>query len=303
MSTPRSKKFDKHPLFCRFVKYPLQALPVYLSWGLFKILPVKMASALGGKIGQLVGLFMRYRNQIALYNMSVAFPEKTLEEKKEILKKMWNHWGRFYAEMPHARDLFKTIEWVGLEHLKDLAHQNKGGFACSAHIGNWEPAVSGPVFDDFYMSAVYRQANNPWIDKLMFQRRAGTLIPKGREAGQKLVHALHHKECIVMLCDQKLNEGISVSFFGKPAMTAPAIATIAIKLKLPIVMARCIRQPDGHIKTEISNLDKLPEKATDEAVLETMTRINHIFEGWIRDNPEQWLWIHRRYPKSDYPKK
>lgn len=287
--------------FQRFFLDPMVALPAYAAWGLFKILPVQIAARFGEILGSFIGLFLKRRNHIGLVNLRIAFPEKTEAERRLILRKMWRHWGRFYAEMPHATTLFKQASFSGLENLKQ-AHQNQtGGFVCSAHLGNWELAVSQPLFDDFYLNPVYRRANNPWLDKLMFQRRTGILIPKGVAGARKMVQVLRNKGFIVMLCDQKLREGISVPLFGKPAMTPTAIAVMALKFRVPVIMARSIRQPDGTFLMDVSKPLPLPEtKDMTKAVYEIMKTINGILENWIRETPEQWLWVHRRFDKSEY---
>ena len=285
----------------RFLTDPLSAMVAVIFWGFFKILPVRVASKIGGQLGVLAGYLMKRRSHIGLINLKIAFPEKPDAERREILHQMWRHWGRFYAEMPHAKELFKTAEIKGLEHLKKMDEEQTGGFVCSAHLGNWELAVSQPLFDQFYLNPVYRRANNPWLDKLMFERRSGVLIPKGAIGARKIVEVLKAKGVIVMLCDQKLREGIDVPLFGRMAKTAPAIAVMAQKFRVPIVMARSIRQPDGHFVMEVSSPLEMPNTANkDEAVLQIMTQINRRYECWIRENPEQWLWIHRRFDKSEY---
>ena len=285
----------------RLLTDPAVALLALIFWGIFKILPVHWASGLGNRLGALVGHLSKRRSHIGMVNLKIAFPEKSEAERKQILSKMWRHWGRFYAEMPHATDLFKTAEIRGLEHLKKIAKDKTGGFVCSAHLGNWELAVSEPLFDDFYLNPVYRRANNPWLDKLMFQRRTGVLIPKGALGARKILDVLKNKGVIVMLCDQKLREGIEIPFFGKKAKTAPAIATLALKFRTPIVMARSIRQPDGHFIMDVSEPLKIDFSADkNQETTRIMTEINRRLEKWIRENPDQWLWIHRRFDKSEY---
>lgn len=287
--------------FQRFFADPLTAFFAFIFWLLFKILPVKVASSIGAFLGRIICLLAIRRNRIALVNLKVAFPNKTDLERMKILKKMWQHWGRFYAEMPHAEQLYKQATVVGLDYLKEASATSKGGFVCSAHLGNWELAVSQPLFDDFYLNPVYRRANNPWLDKLMFQRRKGVLIPKGQAGARKILEVLKNKGFIVMLCDQKLREGLSVPFFGKPAMTPSAIANLALKFKVPIIMARSVRKPDGHFFVEVSKPLSFPTETDNEkAVYQIMQTINQVYEKWIRENPEQWLWIHRRFDKSNY---
>ncbi len=287
----------------RFLFDPITALFVLLIYTFFRILPVKKASNLGAKIGFILYKFMKKRNKIARRNLEIAFPQKNDEERDLILKNMWAHWGRFFAEMPHGNTLYKTARKKGLENLKTLYKQKKGCFVCSAHLGNWEPAVSASLFDNYYLNPVYRVANNKWIDKIMFQRRKGTLIPKGSAGARLMLQVLKQGGGVVILCDQKLREGIDVPFFGKLVKTAPATATIALKMNLPILMARCIRGKDGLFDIEVSEPILMPdtEKMSEaDAIYDITLKINQTIEKWIKENPEQWLWVHHRFDKSEY---
>lgn len=290
-------------IFQRYISDPITALFVLIIYTFFRLLPTKTASNLGSKIGFLLYKMMQKRNKIARRNLEIAFPEKTDLEREEILKQMWQHWGSFFAEMPHGETLYKTARKVGLENLKKLHETKQGCFVCSAHLGNWEPAVSAPLFDDYYLNPVYRVANNKWIDKIMFQRRKGTLIPKGSAGARLMLQVLKNGGGVVILCDQKLREGIDVPFFGKMVKTAPATATIALKMNLPIIMARCIRGNDGIFDIDVSEPLSMPnakEIGEEKAIYELTLKINQTIESWIRQNPEQWLWVHHRFDKSEY---
>ena len=289
--------------FQRYFSDLIVAFFVLIIYTFFRILPVNTASNFGSKIGSLLYKGMKKRNKIARRNLEIAFPNKTPVEREKILKDMWQHWGRFFAEMPHGKKLYETARIKGLETLKNLRDKKQGCFVCSAHLGNWEPAVSAPLFDDYYLNPVYRVANNKWIDKIMFQRRKGTLIPKGSAGARLMLQVLKQGGGVVILCDQKLREGIDVPFFGKQVKTAPATATIALKMNAPIVMARCIRGKDGIFDIEVSTPLEMPntkEKGEEQAIYELTLKINQTIENWIKENPEQWLWVHHRFDKSEY---
>ncbi|MDD3669578.1 MAG: lysophospholipid acyltransferase family protein, partial [Alphaproteobacteria bacterium] len=168
------------------------------------------------------------------------------------------------------------------------------------HLGNWEMYGAIPTMDRFTLNPVYRPANNPILDWLMFRRRTGTLIPKGVSGARLILDTLKKRQFVVMLCDQKLREGITIPFFGVPAKTPAAIATIALKMRVPILMAKCVRTAGGRFEAVVFPLDNLPAGKDDAAVRAVMKRINGIYEDWIRETPEQYLWIHRRYDKSAY---
>ena len=284
----------------RYFSDPIVGCFVYLVLLFFKVLPVRTASSIGAGLGKVMYHCFPKRNHVGRRNLAYAFPDKTDEERELILKKMWCHWGRTYAELPHGASLFRQADITGLSYLQEVAHQKQGCFVCSGHIGNFELAVTTNLFDDYCLNPVYRSANNPWLDKVLFQRRVGTLIPKGSQGAKKMIELLHAGKGVVMLCDQKLREGIDVPFFGKMAKTAPAIATVALKLNMPIFMARCIRVANGQFKIDVYPLPVSQTPDKNKAIYETMLSINQELEKWIRETPEQWLWIHRRFDKSEY---
>ena len=102
-----------------------------------------------------------------------------------------------------------------------------------------------------------------------------------------------------MLVDQKMNDGIAVPFFGRDAMTAPAIAELSMRYKCPIIPVRVERTKGAYFKVTVYpplNNDTHTDKNTDSKII--MTKINELLESWIEERPEQWLWIHKRWPNS-----
>ena len=116
-----------------------------------------------------------------------------------------------------------------------------------------------------------------------------------------MIELLKKGDKIALLCDQKLREGIDVPYFGYPAKTAPAMATLALKMDLPMYPARVVREKGCRLRIDIFPPLTVPHTGDKNAdVLVVMTEVNHMLEDWIRENPTQWLWIHRRWDKSEY---
>jgi KDO2-lipid IV(A) lauroyltransferase len=125
------------------------------------------------------------------------------------------------------------------------------------------------------------------------------LIPKGREGAAQMLRLMRQGLHFGAMMDQKLNEGIAVPFFGHDAMTATAPVEIALRTGGPIVPVRCVRLPDSRFRIEV--LPPLAFGRTEDRKADTMRilrQINEIMEGWIREYPEQWFWLHRRWPKE-----
>ncbi|MBE6449321.1 MAG: lauroyl acyltransferase [Alphaproteobacteria bacterium] len=290
----------------RFIKDPLVAVVVLFLWNFMKILPLKVSSGMGANLGKILKYVMPKKHKIALYNLKKCFPEKSDEERLDIANKMWIHFGRMIGEMPNASKLIKNIKVEGAEHLELIKKDGKGGFLASGHVGNWE--LAGPLTTSLGvpLHLVYRAANNPWIEKYIFQNRhfgGVQIIPKGSAGAKQMIELLKNNEHIGILCDQKLREGIDVPFFGHLAKTAPAIATLSLKFDLPILPARVVRDENCNYVCYYYPIIK-PVDTGDKTkdTYDLMLKINQMLEEWIREKPEQWLWIHHRWDKSEYPK-
>ena len=288
----------------RFLTDPMTAVAVMFFWGLFKIMPVSVASFVGSGIGGLLPFFWRSKNRVALQNVKKCFPEKSEAEQKQIVRGMWHNLGRLGGEMPHTSTLIKRAKICDNGLLAQEAKSTKGAFFFSGHLGNWEMATLLSMRTGFPIHLVYRAANNPWIEKCFFSRRKtihSTLIPKGIDGARRMIELLKKGDKIALLCDQKLREGIDVPFFGYPAKTAPAMATLALKMDLPMYPARVVREKGCRLRIDIFPPLTVPHTGDKNAdVLVVMTEVNHMLEDWIRENPTQWLWIHRRWDKSEY---
>ena len=287
-------------LFQKYFSDPLVGLLAGLFFLLLKILPLSVARFLGENLGAFVGLLMRRRNHIALVNMQIAFPDKTLAEKKKILRKMWRHFGRVMAEIFHTKKVMQKVKVKGRENALKFIEMGKGGFFCSAHLGNWEMPFDELISPDCYINPVFRTGNNPYLNKMLFERRKGVHIPKGPAGARLMLKVLKENQFISILCDQKFREGLTVPFWGKPAQTATAMATLAIKMNVPIMMARCVWK-GKYYELEIMPPLLIPKDLPREkAEYEIMVQVNRIYESWICEYPEQWLWIHRRFDKKIY---
>src|SRR5262249_23707217 len=134
----------------------------------------------------------------------------------------------------------------GAEHADQVREDGVGGIFFSAHYGNWELLAPAAGQLGMPLTLIYRAANNPWIEDLVQRARAaaqgaGTHVPKGTAAARAAVAALRRHEHIALLADQKLNDGIAVPFFGRIAMTAPALAEFALRYGVPVIPARVER--------------------------------------------------------------
>lgn len=282
----------------------LEAALLYPFFLFFRLLPIDWASAMGGWIGRTFGPLVPVTRR-ARINLQRAFPEKSAPEIATILRDMWDNLGRTFAEYPHVARLRLydgdgRVEVKGAENIDLLRDDGKPGIFFSLHMGNWEVNALSAAQRGLPVTQIYRAANNPLTDALFRHSRRGGiggLLRKGRQAARGAIEVLKGGGHLAMLIDQKMNEGIPVPFFGRPAMTAPAAAALAYRYDCPLVPAKTERLRGARFRVTLYPPMKLARTGDAQAdIAATMAAINRLFEEWIRASPAQWLWLHRRWP-------
>ena len=284
----------------------LQRAEAALLWLLyhgFGLLPLDMASAVGGWIARALGPLLPPSKR-AKRNLEMVLPSA---DHDAIIKDMWENLGRLAGEYPHSLTFAKDpsrIELAGDHYVKEMQDKNQPVIFFSGHIGNWE--LTYPLMARLGVkgSGVYRAPDNPYLGWL-YDRRANypdlDMIPKGAVGARRSIEALSKGRCLAFFVDQKMNDGIEAPFFGRPAMTAPALATLALKYGTPVVPFRLIRLKGARFRAEYREpilFAPTGDRAADQ--LRVMSQANSILEDWIREHPAQWLWLHRRWPKKFY---
>jgi len=291
----------------RRARYLLEYALMRLAFALFKALPLDGASAFGGWIGRRVGPRLKITSR-ARKNISRALPELTDAERAKLIGDMWDHLGRVFAEYPHLGDFQlydgnNRVEVVGAENVDQLRDDGIGGIFVTGHFGNWELAALSVTQKGVNLVNIYRAANNPWVERLIVRCRepiGGRQYPKSGRGARNMLAAIKAGEHLGILVDQKYNEGIPVPFFGRDAMTAPSPAEFALRFRVPIVLARVERLNGARFRLTLLPPLDLPDTGDHGAdVRAIMVQINNTFEEWIRARPEQWLWLHRRWPKEE----
>ena len=284
--------------------YVVEAMAARLLFAFFRRLPIDRASAVGGFIARTVGPHLGASKR-AVTNLRRAMPELRDEDIRRIVIGMWDNLGRVVAEFPHLGEIevFRRggrVEVVGADEFVAGAARDGHYIFFSAHYGNWEIAALAAAQAKFRVAQVYRAANNPLIDRLIQEARGpvgGGLIPKGPAAARQLLKAMESGHALCMLVNQKLNDGIAVPFFGRDAMTAPALARLARRFDCVVVPVRVERLEGAHFRLVCEKPLHVPKtRDQHDDVLALMTEVNATLERWIRADPKQWFWLHRRWP-------
>ena len=288
----------------RYLFHPLQAVGAVLVYTVFRILPIDMASALGGWLSRSIGPHLGITER-AVKNLRTAFPEKSEADIAAIVRGMWDNLGRVAAEYPHLGKIVVggddgRVELIGGEYVDLLREDNRAGIFFSAHLGNWEIVSLGATQRGVPLDRVYREANNRLVEWLYRNGRAaveGALIPKGAGGARALLKSLKSGRHLAMLVDQKMNDGIPVPFFGRDVMTAPALAELALRYDCPVVPARITRLKGARFRLmALAPLELIRTGDHKADVAANMAQVNALIEQWVRDTPEQWLWLHNRWP-------
>lgn len=283
----------------RRLRHLLEAAALWLLFAAFRTMPLDWASAIGGWMARAAGPCLK-AHRVAQENLQTALPELPADARKKILRSMWDNLGRVAAELPHLPGS-ALVDRVMVRGEERLPPPGKQALFFSGHLSNWELLPSIPYRRGRGITLIYRHANNPYVDKMIERLRANHAshqIPKGPRGGFGLARALKKEQSICMLVDQKMNDGLAVPFFGRDAMTAPAIAELALRYDLPIIPARVVRGCGAHFEVFIHpplSYDRTGDDAKD--ALSIMTAINALLESWIREHPGQWFWVHQRWPK------
>jgi Kdo2-lipid IVA lauroyltransferase/acyltransferase len=262
------------------------------------------------------GLLRRFgpvlpEHRLGRANLRAAFPDKSDAEIEQILAGVWDNLGRIGVEFAHLDEF--TVAGLGPPSPDDITYapetvaryqrliaSGKPILCFAAHLANWElPAVMGHALGA-KSAVLYRRPNIPPVSDLIVKLRAplmGELIPTGLAAPIQLARLLACGTHVGMLADQHFTKGVEVLFFGRRCMANPLIALLARQIECPIQGMRVVRQADGNsFWGEISEpIEPVRDADGRIDVAGTMQAITSVIEGWVREYPEQWLWLHRRW--------
>lgn len=278
--------------------FGIEAAGVAVLYGLMRLLPLDTASTIGAAVLRRVGPLLP-AHRVARRNLELAFPERDPAEIAAILDGMWGNLGRTAGEFAHlptlVRELDRRVEVIGGEIARDIAGRGGPAIFVSGHLANWEVFGIAAAHHGIPVDLIYRAPNNPLLRSVFDRRRPhpdSRLIAKGPDGARQLVRSLREGRFLGLLIDQKLNDGIEARFFGRPAMTAPAFAQLARRFACPIVPVRIERLQGARFRITVHE-PLVPPADADVAAL--VQRYNDLLESWVRERPEQWFWVHRRW--------
>lgn len=274
------------------------------------LLPEGFALWLGRKLGDVWYRLDFEHRKVAIQNLHLAFGQQKSEvEIRDIAKRNFQNLGMTAVEffrIPRmdVKTFKERVKIEGLEEALKLFQKRKGIFLLLSHFGNWEMmGVMSKVIGQPIMVIAKPMKRNEWVDQFItkIRNRAGLEVVSSIKAGRKVIQALAQNRVVGILIDQraKRSEGIWVDFFGRKAPTTPSLAVLAMKTGAPVLPVFMVRDGVQKHRLVIKEPLELIRTGDIKRDVEANTQLfNHTLESMIRQYPDQWFWVHRRWERK-----
>jgi KDO2-lipid IV(A) lauroyltransferase len=270
-----------------------------------RILGLNLSRRLSVILAALFYYVIPIRKKTTIENLSRAFPSLSPGEVKKLAFKSYKSFSVSIIEillLPYfsAEEIKELVNCTNSGLITEKYNEGKGVVLLSAHFGNWEyVAASVSLQINIPLSVVVKAQRNPFVTKWLNNARTkwtNTIVPLGISIRQ-IFKELKNKNIVAMVADQRgPSDGIRVNFFGRPVSVYPGPAMLALKTGAPILYGITIRQPDYSYKTTMVEIPVNDVTGSDEEkVIEISQRHTSYLEQVIREHPEQWLWMHKRW--------
>ena len=282
------------------LKYLIQFILIILFLFIFRILGLRAASSIGGKIFQIIGPIFRSKKLIQS-NIKKVFPEIESAQLNKITSSMWNNYGRVFAEyvfMKNFRNnqLNDNIKIIGNDILEEIKKNNQKVIFVSGHFSNFELMAMQIEKVGIKLAAIYRPLNNIFVNKIMERIRrkyiCKTQIKKGIGGLKELLKLNKDGYSTALMIDQRVSQGIKSNFFNEKAYTTTIPAQLVKKFKIPVVPIFIERYEDIKFKMTVFKPIKFDENQTIEDIT---NQLNKILEKMIISEPNFWIWSHNRW--------
>lgn len=292
------KKRKKRP---SMLSYRIEYAGYQVMRFILRALPFRVASTLSSYLWRLLAPRF-YRHPRAIKHLRLAYPEKSEAQCEVIALEMWRNLGRTMAEafvidrFAARRDVFEFV--IPPEIEADL-RAKKPLIITMPHLGNWELVAVIVKFFGHEFAAIYQRVLNPFVDRAVVRTRApfypAGLFPKGHDSVRNIMRLLRQGKAIGIVSDLREARGLKIPFFNREAKTSPFPAMLSLLYDAPIVAARCVRIAPDRFLIEMKYVTAPNGETRDETIYNRTAAIHAVFEDWIRQYPEQWMWSHRRW--------
>lgn len=267
-----------------------------------RLLGPRLSAALAAAVGRFAYRTLRIRADVAEDQLRRAFPERDEAWIRDVARGAYEHLGREAVMLIRlsrlGRDaVIAATDVEGFEAFQAALAEGNGALIVTGHLGNWEVGGAGMAARGVPVDAVARPQGNPLVDRLINDARARlgmTVIPMGG-ATKRALRSLRTGRAVALVADQDARRrGVFVPFFGRPASSHRGPALLALRSGAPVFAAVATRLPDGRYRIR---LRRIPVPVDDPArqEREVIAALASALESWIREDPDQYLWQHRRW--------
>lgn len=272
---------------------------------LSKILPYRPGVLFGGALGFVSYYVLPRERKRAITHLSLAFREKGEAWIRRIARRTFVHLGKSLMEalLMTPERLSRVVEFLGQEKVAAALAQGRGVVSFTGHIGNWE-IMAQALAARFPLSGVAVAIEPKQVNDLLVGLRARmgirTILRNRPGASRELIRIFRENRVLGLLIDQDTDvDGAFVDFMGRPAWTPTAVASMAIKFHAPVFFGHIKREKDDrHTVIMEGPLQLIRTGDNEKDIISNTAVFTKMMEACILQNPEQWVWMHRRWRRQ-----
>ncbi|PYQ48240.1 MAG: hypothetical protein DMF78_21735 [Acidobacteria bacterium] len=292
-------------------RFALEARAASAVQALMRRLPRRFALALGRALGRLLADLDPRHVRTAAENLRHAFPHWDEARRLRTARAVYAHFGQTLLDIlwldgrPREAFLSLVVE-EGRANVDPVRAAGRGAVYVTAHFGNWEFYGVAWAWMGEPIGVVARPLDNPALDARLhgFRAQSGNTVISKRRALGEILRLIRSGQGVAILVDQNVQEqdGIFVDFFGRPAATTTVAAALTVKTGCALVPVHCESLPDGRYRFVYGRPVEWTSSGNRQEDIARLTQaITAAIEGWVRERPEQWLWMHRRWKTQPRP--
>jgi Kdo2-lipid IVA lauroyltransferase/acyltransferase len=269
-----------------------------------RLLPLGGVRAFGAMLGRLMYHVDGFHRRLAMTNIGLALPSKSVEERRAIVRRVFAHFGSVLFELIRVgtlsdEQILASIEIEGDERVRQAHAKGHGVLLFTGHFGYWEMGAFALAMHVQPIAVMARPLDNPYLHDMLerIRTRSGNSVIYRQGAIRKVLQALAANRGVAILIDQHLHtpDAVNVDFFSRPAATTNALAALALRTGAPVIPAFILPLPKGRYRVIFEHAVEPPATDSPDAVREFTQRCTDVLEMYIRRHPDLWLWMHRRW--------
>lgn len=286
------------------LRHRLEYIAVASVMTVVGLVPHGLARLTGNALGLAFYALDAPHRRLAVRNLQRAFPTWSPTEVQRTARRVFRHFGRLLIEVLRFTQLPKDemraqLDVEGAERVRAALEAGKGVIFISGHFGFWEIQGIGHALHLPPMSVVARPLDNPLLHTLLERARTrlGNSVIYRRGGLRRILRTLQANSIVAIMIDQHIQsaDAVMVNFFGRPASTTSAVAQLAMRTGAAIIPVFAVPIEGGRFKLIYDPPVPLPDAECPDPLRDITQRCTDVLERYVREHPDQWLWMHRRW--------